>query len=103
MIFLSEKGEPLFETSESWLGYLPADEARWWDVSTKGLEQQPAQFTGDRREYVDLVQRSAATALPTLKGEDSQAQPIFSPLQSHGKNGSAFLAYVVTVDDLKAK
>ncbi len=99
---LSDKGEPLFETSEAWVGYLPVDESRWWDTSSKDLQQEPAKFTGDRRQYVDLVQRSAATALPKFK-ETDRAKPIHSPLQGKDNYAATYLAYVVTVDDLNPK
>jgi hypothetical protein len=85
----------LFETSERWTSYIPADTEQWWLI--KGAKQQkPAKFASNKREYVDLVKKSAATT-PHYK----YAQPICSVLNDGTR--IAYVYYVVTRNDLIPK
>ncbi|WP_254507873.1 hypothetical protein [Anatilimnocola floriformis] len=96
MMFLTEKGERLIETSDRWEAYLPVDQNRWWDVSSKDTKHEPAQIADDKREYVDLIKASAARVLPNQK----IGQPIYSRLKYDADKDSTFLLYVVTAEDL---
>lgn len=85
----------LFETSERWTSYIPADTKQWWLIKdTK--QQQPAKFTTDKQEYVDLVKKSAATT-----PRQHPAQPIRSTLSDGTR--IAYVYYVVTQQDLLPK
>ncbi|MCX7009667.1 MAG: DUF1266 domain-containing protein [Kiritimatiellaeota bacterium] len=85
----------LFETSERWTSYIPADTEQWWII--KGSKQQkPAKFATDKREYVNLVKKSAATT-PRYK----HTQPICSVLSDGTR--IAYVYYVVTKQDLIPK
>jgi hypothetical protein len=99
MMIATEKGEPLFETSDRWLGYLPANQERWWDVSRKDIKSAPAEYAKDEREYVGHVKLAASKALPDKK----LGQPIYSSLMNGDERGTTFLGYVVTADDLGSK
>ena len=92
---IASTGEFLFETSEQWTGYLPADTTKWWNIKD-AKEQKPARFTTDRQQYVDLVKKSAA-GTPLYNG----AQPIRSEVSDGSR--SAWLYYVVTKTDLVPK
>jgi hypothetical protein len=93
---VTPKGQFLFETSEAWTSYLPADAAgAWWDF--KGSkETRPAEFAKDTREYVDLIKQTAAKT-PAYR----KAQPICGTLKDGG--GICYLYYVVTREDLLPK
>ena len=91
---LSSGGQFLFETSDKWMSYLPADSAKWW-VIKDAKEVKPAIFAPDRQEYVDLVKRCAAQT-PHYRG----AQPIRSELAD---GSDSYLYYIVTRADLSPK
>jgi formylglycine-generating enzyme required for sulfatase activity len=99
MMFLTQQGEYLFETSDRWNAYLPVDKQRWWDVRNIRPGAQKAEYAPDSREYVDLVKRSAQQAVPNFP----KAQPVYSPLMGAEQYRDAYLYYVVTVEDLLPK
>ncbi len=88
-------GEFLFETSEQWTCYIPADLKKWWNIKSV-KDQKPAQFAPDRQEYVDTVKKSASQT-PFYNG----AQPIRSILDPGTR--TAWLYYMVTKTDLVLK
>jgi hypothetical protein len=92
---ISSNGEFLFETSEQWTGYVPADEAKWW-VIKEPKEQKPVKFAPDSQEYVDRVKHSASQT-PLYEG--------IQPIRSMVKNavGATWVYYVVTKADLIPK
>jgi hypothetical protein len=96
-MFLTQQGEYLFETTDSWTAYLPVDYQRWWDPRNIRAGVQKAEYAPDSREYVDLVKKAAQQAVPSLP----RAQPIYSPLM--GEDRHAYLYYIVTVEDLLPK
>ena len=85
----------LFETSETWSSYIPADTKQWW-LTKDAKEQKPAKFTTDKQEYVSLVKKSAATT-PHYR----QSQPIRSTLTDGTR--IAYVFYMVTKQDLIPK
>ena len=95
MSCLSDTGQFLFETSEHWSSYLPADTEKWWIIKD-AKKQKPAQFASDKREYVNLVKKSAATT-----PHYNHAQPICSVLSDGTR--IAYVYYVVTKNDLLPK
>ena len=95
MACLTESGQFLFETSERWVSYIPADTEQWWLIKN-AKQQKPAKFATDKREYVNLVKKSAATT-PRYSG----AQPISSVLNDGTR--IAYVYYVVTKTDLTPK
>ena len=95
MSCLSDTGQFLFETSERWLSYIPADTEKWWIIKD-AKKQKPAQFASDKREYVSLVKKSAATT-----PHYNHTQPICSVLSDGTR--IAYLYYVVTKNDLMPK
>ncbi len=99
MMFVTQQGEYLFETSDDWNAYLPLDKQRWWDIKNIRPGQQKAEYAADSRPYVDLVKNSAEQAVPNVP----KAQPITSPLMGEEKYSDAYLYYVVTVEDLLPK
>lgn len=92
---IATSGEFLFETSERWTCYLPSDLEKWWNIKNV-KERKPAEFATDRREYVDLVKRSASET-PLYNG----TQPICSVLTDGSR--TAWVYYVVTKADLVPK
>jgi hypothetical protein len=92
---IADTGEFLFETSEQWTSYLPLDTGKWWNVKD-AKEKKPVQFASDRREYVNLVKKSAATT-----PHYNQAQPICSVLSDGTR--LAYVYYTVTKKDLLVK
>ena len=99
MMFQTQQGEYLFETSDKWNAYLPLDKQRWWDVRNIRPGAQKAKYAPNSREYVDLVKKAAQLAAPN----HPRAQPIYSPLMGEEQYGDAYLYYVVTVEDLLPK
>lgn len=95
MACLSDTGQFLFETSERWLSYIPADTEKWWIIKD-AKKQKPAQFASDKREYVSLVKKSAATT-----PHYNHVQPICSVLSDGTR--IAYVYYVVTRNDLLPK
>jgi len=95
MSCLSDTGQFLFETSERWRSYIPADTEKWWIIKD-AKKQKPAQFASDKREYVGLVKKSAATT-----PHYNHAQPICSVLSDGTR--IAYVYYVVTKNDLLPK
>lgn len=92
---ISPNGEFLFETSERWMSYVPADVDKWWVI--KGAkEEKPSTPAVEGDEYIGLVKKSASTT-PLYQG----AQPIHATIEAV-KRGS-FLYYVVTKEDLVPK
>ena len=92
---ISTDGEFLFETSEQWMAYIPADEKKWWEIKNP-KEQKQAVLITQNRQYIDLIRRSA-DATPHYRG----TPPIHSPLQAGPR--LAFLYYIVTRQDLIPK
>ncbi len=99
MMFLTQQGEYLFETSDKWTAYLPVDDQRWWDIRNIQPRVQKAEYAPDSREYVDLVKRAAQQAVPNLP----RAQPIYSPLMGDEQYKDTYLYYVLTIEDLLPK
>jgi sugar lactone lactonase YvrE len=99
MMFQTQQGEYLFETSDRWIAYLPLNSQRWWDVRSIRPGTQKAQYVKDSREYVDRVQKAAQQAVPG----HPKARPITSPLAGQNKRGDSYLYYIVTVEDLLPK
>lgn len=95
MSCLNDEGNFLFETSERWHSYIPADTANWWNIKD-AIQQKPAKFATDKREYVNLVKKSAATT-PHYK----HTQPICSVLNDGTR--IAYVYYIVTKNDLIPK
>lgn len=96
LICVTPEGGFLFETSEAWASYIPADSGRWWELKGLKIEQRPAAFCSPKQEYVDLV-REAAAKTKYYRG----TQPIRSVLDAGGR--SSYIYYVVNKRDLVAK
>jgi hypothetical protein len=95
---ISLNGQLLFESSEKWTSYIPADEKKWWVI--KGAkEQQPAARAPDRQDQVDTVKK-AMKETPLNHGN----QPIRSNLKGVGSAGrTTYLFYIVTRADMLPK
>lgn len=96
MTCVSPRGEFLFETSEAWLSYLPADTAKWWDVRAPNVQSKPAEFASNKREYVDQVKQSAEQS-----GVYRKTQPISSVLTDGTR--ICHIYHIVTREDLMPK
>jgi hypothetical protein len=91
------KGEFLFETSDAWTSYVPADPAgAWWECRGPKVSTAPVAFVKDTREYVNLV-KAASAKTPAYR----RAQPIVPTIADDRK--VCYLYYVVTDKDLLPK
>lgn len=91
----STKGEFLFETSEKWMSYLPADPEKWWEVKDLKL-QKPSEPAPDNQEYLYMIKKAAA-GTPHYRG----TQPIHTSVTAGAY--MAYLYYVVTKENLVSK
>lgn len=95
LVALSSDRRLLFETNpDTWTSYNPSDESRWWEVKgTKAINER-AEWAPDKREYLDLVKKAAASVY------EKPNAPIAATVNV---GGASYLAHLVTRGDLTPK
>ena len=92
---IASGGEFLFETTEQWMGYIPADKENWWNIKNP-KEEKPVRFAPDEQQSVGHVKRAAAKT-PLYR----DAQPVKGEVSDEPK--AVFIYHVVTKLDLVPK